>query len=74
MHSKSCSEVHHFGTILQVQALSTAPTSCGRLHWLDFASDLLTADGSQLNPNLHFDGTHMAPVYVQYLDRQLSAV
>ena len=69
-----CSSTDSLGACSQVQTLSKAAKSSKRLHWLDFASDLLTPDGSKLNPDLQFDGTHMAPVYVQYLNAQLSII
>ena len=60
--------------LVQVKAVSVTPEAHQRLHWLNFASDLLTEDGGKLNPALQFDGTHMAPIYVQYLNMQLSAI
>ena len=59
---------------VQVEVLSRAPEAQGRLHWLDFFPDLLTPDGSSLNPALQFDGTHMSPYYVHFLNAQLAAI
>ncbi|KAL0051898.1 hypothetical protein WJX82_004074 [Trebouxia sp. C0006] len=58
----------------QIEILSRAPEAQGRLHWLDFFPDLLTPDGSSLNPALQFDGTHMSPYYVHFLNAQLAAI
>ncbi|DBA71347.1 TPA: hypothetical protein ACH3X2_011156 [Trebouxia sp. C0005] len=58
----------------QIDILSRAPEAQGRLHWLDFFPDLLTPDGSSLNPALQFDGTHMSPYYVHFLNDQLAAI
>ncbi len=55
-------------------AAAAAPPFQGRLHLLDFFSDLLTPDGAALAPGLHFDGTHLAPAYVSLLARELAAV
>ena len=60
--------------MLQIEILSRTPEAHGRLHWLDFFPDLLTPDGNSLNPALQFDGTHMSPDYVQFLNVQLSAI
>lgn len=43
----------------------------GRIHYLDFFDDLLTPDGAALRPGLEFDGTHLAPAYLQYLSAAL---
>lgn len=43
----------------------------GKLHWLDFFGKLLSPDGKKLNPDIEFDGTHMAPRYVQFLNDAL---
>lgn len=59
---------------MQIEMLSMTPEAQGRLHWLDFYHDLVTADGNSLTPSLHFDGTHMSPLYVKFLNAQLSAV
>lgn len=55
----------------QVEAAAASPAARGRLHFLDFFSQLLTPDGASLSPELSFDGTHMAPTYVKYLDAAL---
>ena len=45
-----------------------------RLHWLDVAEGFLTADGSSLKPELRFDGTHMAPAFLDYVAAKLNEV
>jgi hypothetical protein len=50
------------------------PGGGGRLHYLDFFHDLLTEDGAGLAPEVAFDGTHLAPAYVQHLARQLARI
>ncbi len=50
------------------------PWASGRLHYLDFFTDLLSPDGSALAPELAFDGTHLAPSYVQHLARELAKI
>lgn len=59
---------------MQIEMLSLMPEAQGRLHWLDFYHDLVTEDGNSLSPALHFDGTHMSPVYVKFLNARLSSV
>ncbi len=59
---------------MQIEILSRTPEAQGRLHWLDFFPDLLTPDSSSLNPALQFDGTHMSPYYVHFLNAQLAAI
>lgn len=51
----------------QIRKAGSRPEAKGRLHWLDVEPALLSADGQALNPSLQFDGTHMAPPYVQYM-------
>ncbi|GMH33936.1 hypothetical protein BSKO_01770 [Bryopsis sp. KO-2023] len=46
----------------------------GKLHWLDFFEKLLSADGTRLNPEIEFDGTHMSPAYVQWLNDALTKI
>ena len=46
----------------------------GRLHWLDVAQDYLTTDGTKLEPGLAFDGTHMAPTFLQHVSRAIAAL
>ena len=45
-----------------------------RLHWLDIAQDYLTPDGTKLEPSLAFDGTHMAPAFLQHVSRAIAAL
>ena len=45
-----------------------------RLHWLDVAQDFLTPDGTKLEPSLAFDGTHMAPKFLQHVSRAIAAL
>ena len=59
---------------MQIEKLSMMPEAQGRLHWLDFYHDLVTPDGNSLTPTLHFDGTHMSPLYVKFLNARLSTV
>lgn len=59
---------------VQIEMLSMTPEAQGRLHWLDFYHDLVTEHGNSLSPALHFDGTHMSPLYVRFLNAQLSTV
>ena len=45
-----------------------------RLRWLDVAQDYLTTDGTRLNPSLAFDGTHMAPTFLQHVSQAIAAL
>ena len=45
-----------------------------RLHWLDVAASFLTPDGASLKPDLRFDGTHMAPVFLDHVAAELNKV
>ena len=45
-----------------------------RLHWLDVSRAFLSADGSQLRPELQFDGTHMAPAFLQHVGTALDGL
>ncbi len=45
-----------------------------RLHWLDFSDRLLAANGKDFNPSLNFDGTHMSPRYVSYMNAALETI
>ena len=45
-----------------------------RLHWLDFSDRLLAANGKDLDPSLDFDGTHMSPRYVSYMNAALGNI
>jgi hypothetical protein len=51
----------------QIRKVAAEPAARGRLHWLQVAEELLGRDGQGLNPDLRFDGTHMAPPYVDIL-------
>jgi len=44
------------------------------LHWLDVGDKYLTEDGAKLNPALVFDGTHMAPAFLQYVNAALEGI
>lgn len=59
------------GPDLQVSIAAKAEQLAGKLVWLDFVHELLAADGDHLLPHLQFDGTHLAPSYVAYLDEAL---
>jgi lysophospholipase L1-like esterase len=54
--------------------LQWQPELNGQLAYLDFFYDLLTADGSSLQPQLAFDGTHLHPRYLEHLEAALNAV
>jgi hypothetical protein len=59
----------------QVTAAAATPAAQGRLHYLDFFSDLLLpGDQPALAPDLEFDGTHLAPAYVRYMAKQLAMI
>lgn len=45
----------------------------GALHWLDFFDDYLGGQG-KLKEQYKLDGTHMSPLYVELLDRDLKKV
>eukprot|EP00195_Chlamydomonas_chlamydogama_P001411 CAMPEP_0202918646 /NCGR_PEP_ID=MMETSP1392-20130828/73955_1 /ASSEMBLY_ACC=CAM_ASM_000868 /TAXON_ID=225041 /ORGANISM="Chlamydomonas chlamydogama, Strain SAG 11-48b" /LENGTH=94 /DNA_ID=CAMNT_0049611769 /DNA_START=44 /DNA_END=328 /DNA_ORIENTATION=+ len=69
--------VRQFSSLLKskVQAASSSPPLRGRLHYLDFFERLLApGDPTKLNPELAFDGTHMAPAYVKFLAESLAKV
>ncbi|KAK9812932.1 hypothetical protein WJX72_005941 [[Myrmecia] bisecta] len=68
--------VKPFNEVLQakITEISEQAAARGRIHWLDDFDDLLTPDGCKLNPKLQFDGTHMSPYYVNYLNRALTRV
>lgn len=51
-----------------------AAAAKGRLHYLDFFDSLLSPDGQALADDLGFDGTHMSPVYLQYLRAELDRI
>jgi hypothetical protein len=42
-----------------------------KLRWLDVSRKYLNEDGTSLNPDLVFDGTHMAPTFMQYVSAAL---
>lgn len=65
-----------FNRLLQehVREAGARPEAHGRLHWLDFADRLLTDDGASLRPELAFDGTHLAPVYLQHMQHALDTI
>lgn len=46
----------------------------GKLHWLEFFQELVCNNGTSLNPDIDFDGTHMSPEYVQFLDGALKSI
>lgn len=46
----------------------------GRLRWLDIASNCLITDGTKLKPHLAFDGTHMAPAFLQIVRCAITAL
>ena len=45
----------------------------GRLRWLHIADDYLTQNGTKLKAELTFDGTHMAPAFLQTVSRAIAA-
>ncbi|GAQ83868.1 hypothetical protein KFL_001660050 [Klebsormidium nitens] len=52
---------------------STQDRPSGALHWLDFFDDYLDSQG-RLKERYKLDGTHMSPLYVELLDRELKKV
>lgn len=57
---------------LEIEALGQKPLYKGKLHWLDFFDELLSDDKLQLRKELHFDETHLSPVYIKYLNEALA--
>ncbi|CAI5961060.1 unnamed protein product [Closterium sp. NIES-64] len=55
-------------------AAAASPAAGGRLHMLDFFNGLLTDDQESLRREFEFDGTHMSPLYVPLLDKELSRI
>ena len=51
--------------------MEEASPRSARLHWLDIGRAFLSEDGSQLRPELQFDGTHMAPPFLQHVGAAL---
>ena len=56
---------------LQVQAAAEAEQLTGHLIWLNFVDQLLQGPGGSLLASLKFDGTHLAPSYITYLEQAL---
>lgn len=56
------------------QTLGRSRRLAGRVHYLDFFDRLLAPGGNALAPELQFDGTHMAPAYVRFLDEELQKI
>ncbi len=54
--------------------LEAATPRSPRLHWLDVARSFLSEDGGSLRPELRFDGTHMAPAFLQHVAAALNNV
>lgn len=52
---------------LLVQVKETEP-HVDRLHWLDVGDQYLCENRAKLKPELSFDGTHMAPVFLKYVN------
>ena len=44
------------------------------MHWLDVAEEYLTPDGTKLRPDLAFDGTHMAPAFLQTVSQAIADI
>ena len=56
---------------MQVKHAAESKQLNGKLVWLDFVDDLLGGPDNDLLPDLCFDGTHLAPSYVKYVDKAL---
>jgi hypothetical protein len=68
--------VKSFNAALQQRittVLQSQPELKGRLAYLDFFENLLTPDGSSLQPQLALDGTHLHPRYLVHLEAALNA-
>ncbi|KAK9816213.1 hypothetical protein WJX74_009091 [Apatococcus lobatus] len=65
--------VQQFNAMLEkkVNLAAEAKQLSSKLVWLEFVNDLLEGPDNDLLPHLHFDGTHLAPSYVAYLDKAL---
>ncbi len=61
-----------FGDLL-VQVRETEPNP-GRLHWLDVGDQYLCENRAKLKPELSFDGTHMAPVFLKYVNAAVKGI
>lgn len=48
--------------------VKSAEPKCSRLRWLDVADEYLCENRAKLKPRLNFDGTHMSPVFLEYID------
>ena len=70
--------------LLALQATASSAAAGGRLHFLNFFDQLLTSgtevaeerggacsSAQRLLSDLEFDGTHLSPRYVRYLDASL---
>ncbi|CAM6126427.1 unnamed protein product [Calypogeia fissa] len=64
-----------FNRILKgrLEALKEKSAAAKRIHWLDFAAELLTAEGL-LKEEYKLDGTHLSPNYSKLLRRELGKV
>ncbi|EIE19755.1 TPR-like protein [Coccomyxa subellipsoidea C-169] len=56
---------------LMRQRVKQAESQNDRLRWLDVADRYLCENRSKLNPKLNFDGTHMSPAFLQYVNAAL---
>ena len=43
------------------------------LHWLNFFDELLVNEGNDLNPQFVLDGTHISPLYLPLVTREISS-
>ena len=51
-----------------------AEPDVGRLHWLDVGDEYLCESRAKLKPELSFDGTHMAPVFLKYVNAAVERI
>lgn len=56
-----------------MQVKSAEPKD-SRLRWLDVADQYLCENRGKLNPRLNFDGTHMSPVFLEYISVALQHI
>lgn len=45
-----------------------------RLRWLDVGDQYLCENRAKLKPELNFDGTHMAPVFLKYVNAAVESI
>ncbi|CAL8471421.1 g10963 [Coccomyxa elongata] len=62
-----------FNDLLRERVREAEP-NLGRLHWLDVGDQYLCENRAKLKPELSFDGTHMAPVFLQYVNAAVETI